>query len=65
MEARVIQKLKEKYPSIHSVMFLRSMEKARTPGDLFDILDTFPKAYPVEWDYSARRWKTCQRKGDA
>lgn len=57
IQVRVIEKLKQRYPDIHLVVFLRSMEKANTPGELFDILDTFPKSFPVEWDSSSRRWQ--------
>ena len=53
----VIEKLRERYPKIHPVMFFRSMEKAISPGDLFDILDTFPSGFPIEWNFSARKWE--------
>ncbi len=56
VKVRVIEKLRERYAGIHDTVFIRSMEKARSPGDLFDILDTFPGKYPVCWDENSRRW---------
>jgi hypothetical protein len=37
-------------------MFLRSAERAKTPGELFDIVSTIPSEYPVIWDEGVRRW---------
>ncbi len=58
MVNEVVRKLKERYPNVPQVMFVRSLEKARSLGDLFDILETFPTDFPVEWDGAERRWAT-------
>ena len=52
----LITKLKERYSYLHPLLFQRSLERARSAGDLFDILDTVPKEYPVVWDEDQRRW---------
>ena len=52
----IVQKLRERYPSIHQIIFHRSIERARSDGDLFDILDSFPERYPVAWCESSYRW---------
>lgn len=33
------------------------MEKAKSNGDLFDILSNFPDTYPVRWDDVDHCWK--------
>lgn len=58
-----VLKLKEKYSQLHPLIVHRSVERAKTPGDLFDILDclwkdiqTAEKPYPVVWHEEQRRW---------
>lgn len=52
----IVQKLRERYPGVHPMIFHRSVERARSDGDLFDILDTFPEKYPVVWCEDSYRW---------
>jgi hypothetical protein len=52
----VVDKLREKYHTVHPMIFLRSVERARSPGELFDILESLPKELPVVWDHQLRRW---------
>lgn len=52
----ITQKLRERYPDLPPMIFHRSMERAKSDGDLFDILDSFPKIYPVVWSDTAYRW---------
>lgn len=54
----VVSKLKERYKGIHPLIFQRSIEKAKTAGELFDILDSFKHKYPVLWNDQTRRWIT-------
>jgi hypothetical protein len=51
-----LQKLRERYSQIHPLIFHRSVERAISKTDLFDILDSFPTEYPVVWDDSERKW---------
>lgn len=53
----VIEKLREKYPGLHPLMFQRSVEHARDAGELFEILDSFTHDYPAIWDEETHRWK--------
>jgi len=53
----VQRSLKERYAHIPDLIFQRSLEKAETNGELFDILETFPKEYPVIWSEEERAWK--------
>jgi len=52
----IVEKLRERYPNIHPMIFHRSVERAKSDGDLFDILDSFPEKYPVVWCESTCRW---------
>lgn len=49
--------LKERYSHLHPLIFLRSLDKARTNGELFDILESVPKELPVLWDEDLRAWR--------
>jgi hypothetical protein len=49
--------LKARYPHIHPLIFQRSLEKAKSNGDLFDILEGVPKQYPIVWDEKNHCWK--------
>lgn len=52
----VVQKLRQKYIDIHPLVFNRSAERARSPGELFDILESLPAGLPIKWDVDARKW---------
>lgn len=58
MDQLVVDKMKERYPNLHPLLFQRSVEKARTLGELFDILEEVPVILPLAWDEESRRWKT-------
>lgn len=58
MDQEVVEKLKERYSLVHPLLFHRSVEKARSLGELFDILEEVPVVLPVIWDEMSRRWKT-------
>jgi hypothetical protein len=49
--------LKRRYPDLHPLIFQRSLEKSKTNGELFDILETVPKEFPIVWDEKTRMWK--------
>jgi hypothetical protein len=52
-----IQKaLKERYSSIHPLLFHRSVERAKTDCELFDLLDGMPMP-PLIWDEKSREWR--------
>lgn len=52
-----IQKaLQNRYPHIHPLIFKRTIEKASSDGEIFDILETFPKMMPVSWCEEKRCW---------
>lgn len=52
----ILEKLKERYNNLHPLAFNRSVSRARSDSDLFDILDTFPKNLPVVWCDHERGW---------
>jgi hypothetical protein len=43
LDQTVVAKLKETYSQLHPLLFHRSLERSKTNGDLFDIIDTVPK----------------------
>jgi hypothetical protein len=56
----VIEALKEKYSHLHPLIFHRSLERSKTEGELFDILDTCPNEYPLKWDERNFCWRKCK-----
>jgi hypothetical protein len=56
ISAELLAKLKERYPQMHPLMFYRSIERAKTPGDAFDILETVPDKFPIIWDEEKHCW---------
>jgi hypothetical protein len=60
IEDEVVKGLKQRYLDVHPLMFQRSLELARTPGELFDILETIPGKFPIVWDEEQRCWITAK-----
>ncbi len=56
MNQEIVDKLKNRYAYLHPLIFLRSVEHAKDVGELFEILESFPKRYPVSWDEQNRCW---------
>ena len=56
LDSIIVDKLKERYPDIHPLIFHRSYERAKSNGDLFDILDTIPTKFPIIWCENENRW---------
>ena len=54
----LLKTLKTKYVNVHPLLFQRSKERAKTPGELFDLLDTMPTQFPITWSEEDKRWKT-------
>jgi hypothetical protein len=54
----LLKTLKAKYSDIHPLLFLRSKERAKTGGELFDLLDTMPTQFPITWNEENKRWAT-------
>lgn len=56
IDSKIVDALRKRYNKIHPLIFQRSLERSKTGGELFDILDTFPDQYPVVWDGKEKRW---------
>jgi len=50
--------LRQRYPEIHPLLFFRCIEKTTTNVELFDMLETLPKTYPIIWDHDIKQWAT-------
>lgn len=53
---KVQEGLRHYFSHVHPLVFSRSVEKARSNGELFDILQEIPKRYPIFWHEESRRW---------
>jgi hypothetical protein len=58
IDSNVVEKLKERYGNIHPLLFHRSVERAKSNGELFDILESIPEKYPISWCAENRCWAT-------
>jgi len=57
IDSNVVQSLKFKFAHIHPLAFHRSLERAKSVGDLFDILSSFDEAkFPIIWDENEHKW---------
>ncbi len=54
----VLTKLKQRYASVHPLIFQRSLERAKTAGELFEIMEKLPKQLPVIWSHEKKCWVT-------
>ncbi len=52
----VLKSFKERYKHIDPLIFHRSVERADSPGHLFDVLETIPDKFPLIWDEAKRCW---------
>jgi len=58
-KSEIVQKMKLRYnDKIHPLAFQRSVERAKTNVQLFDLLETYPDKYPVAWNYEKECWET-------
>lgn len=56
MDSEIVCKLKSRYAHLSPLMLQRSVERATSDVELFDILDTVPDTYPLVWNNDKRRW---------
>lgn len=55
MDNDLVEKLRERYPLMHPLIFQRTIERTKNCNDLFDVLETVPK-FPILWE--AGKWVT-------
>lgn len=48
--------LKKRYKHLNSLIFYRSLEKARDQMDFFEILEGIPERLPFSWDENQHAW---------
>ncbi len=53
-----VEGLKTRYKTLNPLIFHRSVEKAKSVADLFEILESFPHKYPVVWSEEDHQWVT-------
>lgn len=59
IDEKVVASLRSKHPSMHPILFQRSVEHATSAGNLFDILEDMPLKYPIYWNDSLKVWERC------
>jgi hypothetical protein len=56
MEDSCVEAFKKRYSGLHPLIFHRSVERARSASDLFEILEGMPSKFPISWDDSKHMW---------
>lgn len=56
IDERALANFREKYSHLHPLVFHRSMERASSAIELFEILEGVPVGRPFVWDESKRAW---------
>jgi len=51
-----VEALKKRYQHLNSLVFYRSLEKARDQMDFFEILEGIPDRLPFSWDENKHSW---------
>jgi hypothetical protein len=59
LDEKIVEGLKAKY-KLHPLLFRRSLERAKTHGELFDIVDAVPEKYPMAWCEKRNRWSVVE-----
>jgi hypothetical protein len=53
---KTVDGLRRRYPNMHPLLFQRTVERANSAGEAFDILEGVSATFPVVWDDQGRRW---------
>jgi len=48
--------LRRRYSTMHPLMFQRTIERANSAGEAFDMLESIPPTFPIIWDEQKRQW---------
>jgi hypothetical protein len=51
-----IENFRKRYYNLHPLIFHRSVERAGSLVELFEILETIPSKYPIAWNDNIRSW---------
>ena len=57
LKKEIVDGLRERYADVHPLIFHRCCERAKDETELFDILETMPKEFPMVWSDEIRGWK--------
>ena len=57
LKKEIVDGLRLRYADVHPLMFHRSCERAKDETELFDILETMPKDFPMVWRDEIRGWQ--------
>ena len=55
IDSEFILSLKERYKNVNPLVFQRSLERAKTKVELFEILEDIPEL-PFSWSEKKRKW---------
>lgn len=56
IDDHTLANFRKRYSKVHPLVFQRSLDKASSTLELFEILQTVPASPPFSWDASKRAW---------
>ena len=56
IDDEALANFRSKYAHLHPLVFQRSLERASSTLQLFEILESVPSQTPFSWDDSRRAW---------
>lgn len=54
--AKVMDGFRRRYLGMHPLIFQRTIERATSAGEAFDIFEGIPSTFPITWDDHVRKW---------
>lgn len=58
IDDRTLSNFRAKYASVHPLVFQRSLDRANSALELFEILESVPQSAPFSWDEGSRSWRS-------
>jgi hypothetical protein len=58
LSKEIVEVFKKRYKNVPTLIFQRSIDRANSDVELFDILEGVPSIYPIVWCDEERCWKT-------
>lgn len=56
LDESCLANFQKRYSKLHPLIFHRSVERASSLMELFEILENIPSKFPIRWDEVTRSW---------
>jgi hypothetical protein len=56
ISGEIAKAIRQRYPKVHPLIFQRCLDRANNNSELFDMLDSLPKGFPIIWSEVEHSW---------